>query len=65
MATVVVAMGLSGVFAGPSLADTGTWVVGGDGVSVSVPDIVIEGNAIHLEGTGWTDGTDNSDADGS
>lgn len=65
VATVVVAMGLSGVFAGPSLADTGTWVVGGDGVSVSVPDIVIEGNAIHLEGTGWTDGTDNSDADGS
>ena len=65
-AGIVAALGLTALASSPALADTGTWVVGAGGsATVSVADAVIEGNAIHLEGTGWTDGNDDSDADGS
>lgn len=68
---VVAALGLSALAVSPALADTGTWVVGGsgsvgnNGETVSVADAVIEGNAIHLEGTGWLDGKADSESNGS
>lgn len=50
----------------PAHADTGTWLAGGgSGAALTAVDAVAVGNTIHIEGTGWTDGTDDSDADGS
>lgn len=66
--TVVAALGVTTALTATSaaFADTGTWLVGGSsGATVSVANAVISGDAIHLEGTGWTDGTDDSAADGS
>ncbi|MFT4212608.1 MAG: LPXTG cell wall anchor domain-containing protein [Microbacterium sp.] len=65
-AAVVAVLGLSLAAAAPAFADTGTWLNGGStGATVSVADAVIQGDSIHLEGTGWTDGADDGDADGS
>ncbi len=65
-AAVVAVLGLSLAAAAPAFADTGTWLNGGtSGATVSVAVAVIQGDSIHLEGTGWTDGTDDGDADGS
>ncbi|GAA5030732.1 hypothetical protein ACFQRL_11100 [Microbacterium fluvii] len=63
---VTCAVGLTALTAVPASADTGTWLNGGaTGATVGVADAVIVGDSIRLEGSGWTDGTDDSDADGS
>ncbi|MFT3889136.1 MAG: hypothetical protein QM713_13360 [Arachnia sp.] len=65
-AGLAAALGLTTLGAIPAFADNGTWLVGGtSGATISVADAVIAGDTIHLEGTGWLDGTDDSDADGS
>ena len=50
----VVGLGGLGAIAGPAHADTGT----SGTASATVADVIAQGNAIHIEGTGWTGGSD-------
>ena len=61
-------LGVGGALAvaAPANADTGTWLAGGtSGATLSAPNVVTTGGSIHLEGSGWLDGTNDSGADGS